>query len=71
MPTMTRKHISDEAEVIRSAIKQALSNPLVYGMLPASDVAGLAPILKTDVKDWTYIEYERVRKTFAWAAQNC
>lgn len=57
--------------IIRSAIKQALSDPLVHGCLPASDVAVVDPILAKDVNSWTHEEFERVLKTFAWAAQNC
>lgn len=57
--------------IIRSAMKQALTDPLVHGWLPAADTALIDPILAKDVNDWTAQEYERVRKTFAWAAQHC
>ena len=57
--------------IIRNAMKQALSNPLVHGMLPEADAALIDPILTKDVNDWTHQEYEQVRKTFAWAAQHC
>ncbi len=57
--------------IIRNAMKQALSNPLVHGTLPESDANLIDPILAKDVNDWTHIEHEQVRKTFAWVAQHC
>ncbi len=57
--------------IIRSAMKEALNHPLVHGMLPESDANLIDPILAKDVGDWTHIEYEHVRKSFAWVAQHC
>lgn len=57
--------------IIRQAIKQALTDPVVHGMLPASDIAVVDPILAKDVNDWTHQEQRAAMKTFAWAEQHC
>lgn len=59
------------AIILRVAIKQALSHPLVHGILPASDVARIDPILAKDVNDWTHEEQRAVMKSFAWVEQHC
>ena len=57
--------------IIKNAIKQALSDPLVHGMLSDSDRAVVDPILAKDVNDWTDEEFNSAGKTFEWARQNC
>jgi len=57
--------------IIRNAIKQALSDPLVHGSLSASDQAAIDPILAKDVNDWTQTEHDKAVKIFTWAAHHC
>jgi hypothetical protein len=57
--------------IIRNAMKQALSDPLVHGTLSDSDIAAIGPILAKDVNDWTHKEHDKVLKVFTWAAQHC
>lgn len=56
--------------IIRSAMKTALTNPLVHGALPRPDQTRVDPILVKDVNDWTHEEECAVMRTFAWAQQH-
>jgi hypothetical protein len=57
--------------IINQAIKQALSDPLVHGMLPPEDQAVVDPILAKDVNDWTMEDRHLAAKAFFWVAVNC
>jgi hypothetical protein len=57
--------------IIRSAMKQALSDPLVHGILTEKQKSLIDPILLEDVNNWTPQDDENVRKVFDWVARNC
>jgi len=53
--------------IIRDAIKQALSNPVVHGALPADMRAEVDPILAKDTSAWTENEDCLAFAAFHWA----
>lgn len=57
--------------IIRDAKKQALSNPLVHGALPAAMQTAIAPALAKDTVDWTADDDHETGRAFAWAEKNC
>lgn len=57
--------------IIRNAIKTALSDPVVHGLLSDRQKAIIDPILAEDVNNWTPHDDEEARKIFDWAARNC
>jgi len=57
--------------IIRNAMKTALQNPLVHGLIPTNEVDAVDAILAKDVNDWSEKETHKVSKTFHWIASNC
>ena len=57
--------------IIRNAIKQVLSDPLIHGALSDKHKAQIDPILAQDINDWTPQDDETARRVFDWAARNC
>lgn len=54
--------------IIRNAMKVALQDPLVHGLIPTDEVALVDSILAKDVNDWTAQETHKVAKVFHWVA---
>lgn len=54
--------------IVRRAIKQALTDPLVHGMIPADEVAIVDSILAKSEDDWSTHETHKVAKVFHWVA---
>jgi len=57
--------------IIRTAIKTALSDPLVHGGLPDYIQKSVDPVLAKDVNDWDHAEHRAAAHAFDWAAMNC
>lgn len=57
--------------IIRNAIKQALSDPLVHGMLSDKHKAIIDPILAKDTSAWTVEDDVHAQRIFHWAELNC
>jgi hypothetical protein len=56
--------------IIRNAIKQALSDPLVHGMLPPKMLVKVDPILAKDTSAWTAEDDVESMRAFSWAHKN-
>jgi hypothetical protein len=56
--------------IIRSAIKQALTDPLVGGALPAGISKEIAPTLAKDVNSWDEHDDKCTQHAFKWAMSN-
>jgi hypothetical protein len=57
--------------IIRSAMAQALNDPLVYGGLPPKHQAAIDPFIKTDPNTWTEVQQATAFKAFDWAEKHC
>jgi hypothetical protein len=57
--------------IIRNAIKQALSDPLIHGILSDKHKAIIDPILAEDINNWTPKDDAEALKVFEWCARNC
>lgn len=57
--------------IIRNAIKQVLTDPLVHGSLPDKMKTTIDPVLAKDVNDWTTPEHHAALNVFDWAATHC
>lgn len=53
--------------IIRNAVKQALSDPLVHGLLPDYMKAEIDPILAKDTNTWTDCDDRIGMAAFHWA----
>lgn len=56
--------------IIRNAIKQALSDPLVSGALPSRLQAAIAAPMGKDVNDWDDCDDRDTQRAFNWAMTN-
>lgn len=56
--------------IIRSAVKQGLSDPLVHGALPPDMGAKLTPILACDSGEWSPQQCATVAQAVKWALTN-
>lgn len=57
--------------IIRNAMKQALSDPLVHGVLPNHLQEEIDPILSKDTNAWTVSDDQVASSIFHWAAVHC
>ena len=57
--------------IIDDAIKQALSDPLVHGVLPPDMQAEVDPILAKDTSNWTENDDCIAFAAFHWAHAHC
>lgn len=60
----------DARIIVRKAMKQALSDPPVYGMLPAHIKERIESFIKTDIEAWNESNHDHARYAFHWAAGN-
>lgn len=56
--------------IIRDAIKQALTNPLVGGALPSGIQTEIAPTLAKDTGSWDEHDDKCTQHAFKWAMSN-
>ena len=54
--------------IMRKAIQQALTDPLVHGQLPDKMKVTIDPVLAKDVNDWTTADHHAAVHVFDWAA---
>ena len=54
--------------IIRNAIKTALTDPMVHGLIPADEAASIDAILAKDTSSWTSQETHQAAKVFHWLA---
>jgi hypothetical protein len=57
--------------IIRNAIKTALSDPTVHGMLPDQIQADIANALATDTSQWSAQDDHDTQHAFSWAMKHC
>jgi hypothetical protein len=57
--------------IIRNAIKQALSDPLVHGNLPPGIQTDIASALAKDTSAWSIDDDKATQHAFSWAMRHC
>jgi hypothetical protein len=61
----------DGTVIVRDAMKQALTNPIVHGALPQSHQDSIDPFINTDSGTWTADQQKHAFKAFEWAEKHC
>jgi hypothetical protein len=54
--------------IVRNAIKNTLTQPVVHGSLPSHLLTEVDPVLAKDVNDWAPTEHAIAVRVFHWAA---
>lgn len=57
--------------IIRNAMKTALTNPVVHGMLPKHIRDQIDTFVNSDVSMWTTEEHDIAAHAFTWVSHHC
>lgn len=57
--------------IIRNAIRTALTDPIVYGSLPANHKAAIDPFIHDEAGTWSPANFHKAHEAFNWAAKHC
>lgn len=57
--------------IIRTSIQVALTNPIVYGSLPANHKAAIDPFIHDEPGTWSPANFRKACDAFDWARKHC